>query len=74
MNTNWERGDWSAPLQKGTGVLVDGKINRSQQDKMHHGVQQALSKEPVKRGECPTVFSVCAASSAVLCAVLGHTI
>lgn len=42
--------------------------------KLHRGVQQTQHKQPVKRGDCPAVFGVCAVSPAILPAVVDLTI
>ena len=46
----------------------------SPEGKLHSGARQTQHNQPVRRGNCLTVFSVGAASAWELCAVLGPTI
>ena len=72
LNTslNWESSSWRAALQKGMwGCRLTGGSRRvssvcpgSQEGKPHPGVQQTQHNQPVKRGDCPAVFSIGVAS------------
>ena len=67
------------PSGRGSGVLVDGKLNMSQQcpgSQEGHpcpGGHQAQHHQPGKGGDCPALLCTGAASARVLGAGLGAT-
>lgn len=70
---NWERSDWRTALQMGSGgagqqqtLWEPAACPGSLEGRQHPGMHQRQCNQPVKRGDCPTVLSIGAASG-ILC-------